>query len=138
MKGILRTLDPETRKAMQKRMEDAVVKTGEAYGVKAVLEVEHSYCPLINDYTVTRIVEKTSKETLGEENVIAKKNPTLKVEDFAYFADELPCCFYEIGCRNEALGCNEPLHNGRFKVDEDCISIGTELQVRNTLALLNK
>ena len=41
-----------------------------------------------------------------------------------------------MGCRNKAKGITAPNHNTSFDIDEDCLPIGVQLQVLNTLKLL--
>lgn len=138
MQGISRTLDPLTRKAMENRIRETVEKTAQAYGVTARLDVEHSYCALINSDEIFDVIEAVAKEAIGAENIFAKEFPSLGVEDFAYFAEAVPSCFFHLGCKNEAENCTGPAHNGIFKVDEGCIVVGVELQVKNVLALLSQ
>lgn len=136
MKGILRTLDNETRSYTRERIRTIVEKVAEALGGEGELIVHESYPPLINDDLVVEIVEKTAKKIIGEKNIIYKEFPNLGTEDFAYFAQEVKSCFFEIGCRNENLGYVSDLHNECFNIDEECLGLGILLQVENALALL--
>ena len=97
-----------------------------------------SYGPLMNNDTVVEVVEQNAVEVVGKENVIREKNPNLGTEDFSYFALERPACFFHLGCYNEEMGERVDLHNSTFDIDERCLKIGVEMQVRNVLALLNR
>ncbi len=138
MKGILRTLDNETRRYTKGRIKTIVEKVAESMGGQGELIVHESYPPLINDDLVVDIVEKTAKNIIGQENIIYKEFPNLGTEDFAYFAQEVKSCFFEIGCRNEKLGYVNDLHSNSFNIDEGCLSLGILLQIENALALLKQ
>ena len=48
-------------------------------------------------------------------------------EDFAYFSQEIPSCFYRLGIRNEAKGITSMLHTPTFDIDESALEIGCGL-----------
>ena len=82
--------------------------------------------------------KEVAKEVLGEENVIQNDVPSLGVEDFAYFAMEVPSCFYNLGIKNEQKGITYPLHNNKFDIDENSIYYGVVIQTLTLLKWLNK
>lgn len=53
--------------------------------------------------------------------------PSMAGEDFGYYAQKIPGCFIFLGCRNEAKGITEMLHNPYFDIDEDCLAVGIHL-----------
>ena len=64
------------------------------------------------------------------------EHPSLGVEDFAYFAQAVPSCFYSLGTSNFKEGIKATLHENTFDIDEEAIKIGVCLQVLSTLKLL--
>lgn len=136
MRGILRTLDQETRRYTKERMKDIIENIPKGLGGKGELIIRESYAPLINDKEVTQKIGAVMKNILGKENVIEKENPNLGAEDFSYFAQAVPSCFYELGCKNDGEGVICDLHSNTFQVNEECIAVGICLQVENALALL--
>ena len=66
------------------------------------------------------------------------KSAELFAEDFSYFTHAAPSCFYNLGCRNEKRNIVRPLHNSKFDLDEECLVIGVEMQVRGVLKLLEE
>ncbi len=64
--------------------------------------------------------------TLGIENVVDLEMRTT-AEDFAYFAQEIPGCFYRLGVRNEEKGITSNLHSATFNVDESSLETGMGL-----------
>ena len=138
IEGTLRTLLPKTRLRVLdniRRMCDNVAK---AYGGSAEVNLTPSYPPVINDETMNDFVRETALEFIDKKDVIINNIPSLGVEDFAYFAQTVPSCFYNLGIRNDELGINYPGHNNKFDVDENSIYYGVVLQTLSTLKYLNK
>jgi metal-dependent amidase/aminoacylase/carboxypeptidase family protein len=45
-------------------------------------------------------------------------------EDFGYYTQKIPGCFYRLGVMNEAKGINSGVHTPTFNIDENAIEIG--------------
>ena len=45
-------------------------------------------------------------------------------EDFGYYAQQIPGCFFRLGVQNIAKGINSGVHTPTFNNDEDAIEIG--------------
>lgn len=135
LEGILRTVDPETRKATQQRLKTLCADVASAMGARAELEIKESYGPLINTDRITDVVRKNAQELLGAEHIVLEQEPELGTEDFSYFAAARPACYFHLGCA-PADGPAADLHNCRFNVNERCIAVGVEMQVKNVLSLL--
>ena len=136
MHGIIRTLDPETRSFMREHVNQICESTAQMMGGRAELLIQPSYSPLINDDRITDIVRDCALQLLGESAVTIENAPLLSVEDFAYFAEERPACFYHLGCTGKEDHSLQILHNPGFNPDPDCIPIGIATQVSAVLALL--
>ena len=130
IKGTLRTLDQTTRVFMKKRIIEVAENTAKAFGGSADVRIEEGYAPLINAHATRKL--------LGEDNVIIMEHPSLGVEDFAYFAEAVPSCFYNLGTSNPHKGIQAALHENTFDVDEEAIKIGVCLQVLSALHLLEQ
>lgn len=138
VRGTLRTLDQETRTFMKKRIVEVVENTAKAFGGNAQVAIEEGYAPLINDRVITDSVIETATKLLGEDKIVILEHPSLGVEDFAYFAQAVPSCFYNLGTANLENGIQASLHEDTFNVDEEAIKIGVCLQVLATLQLLQQ
>jgi amidohydrolase len=69
---------------------------------------------------VRRAIEGLESPTLVE------MNPIMGGEDFAYYLQEVPGCFFFIGAGNEEKGATYPHHHPHFDIDEDALSIGVQ------------
>lgn len=129
--GIMRCLDLPTRAFLHQRVREVVEGTAAAFGGRGELILRPSYSPLINDDGVVETMRTVAAEVLGPDHVHMEEYPDLGTEDFSFFALERPSCFYRLGS-----GVGPDLHNAGFLLDEDCLALGVELQVRGALALL--
>lgn len=134
--GTLRTVDQHWRQVMKQRLAEVAEQTAKAYGGKAILSIDPGYDPLVNADPVVDEVKKVATDLLGVANVIDLPEPSLGVEDFAYFAEAVPSCFYRLGVANPAKNIAATLHESTFDVDEAAIKVGVCLQVLSTLELL--
>jgi len=137
MECILRTLDNGVRKYFKERIISVVEGISKSYGGEGEIIIQESYPPLINSDEIVDSVKEVLEEVIGKENIQLVPHAELFAEDFAYFTQAKKACFFNLGCRNEEKGCIYPLHNSRFNIDEDCLGLGVEIQVRNVLKLLN-
>lgn len=133
--GIIRTLDQATRLFARERVRSICELTAQALGGRAELVVQESYSPLVNDKAMVDLVRDVALEILGPGTVTERSEPSMGVEDFAYFAAARPGCFFHLGCAVKE-GPRRLAHSGTFDVDEACISLGIQLQTANVLRLL--
>lgn len=127
MNCISRTLDPKTRKFIQKRVIEIAENIAKSYGGKADVNIAESYGPLINDDYMVDMVKEAAMEAIGEDNIFIINEPFLGTEDFSYFAAARKACFFNLGVRNEDKGCIHPIHSNKFAADEDSISVGIKI-----------
>lgn len=136
MDGILRSVDPRTREFLRERLRAMAENTARAYGGEAQVEFRPSYPALINTDAVVDVVKETACRLLGAEQVTLEREPDLGTEDFSYFAEARPACFWHLGCANFKRGIDADIHNCRFDLDEDCLAVGAAIQAEAALALL--
>ncbi len=87
------------------------------------LTIVPGYPPVINNPVMTTLVEQVGSELLGAENV-QEVPREMGGEDFGYFADRAPGCFFWLG----GAFPGEPRrrhHHPLFDVDERCLPLGT-------------
>lgn len=136
MRGTLRTLDPASRMLAKQRIRTLVESTAQALGVKGFVTFDEGYPPLDNDNWVVKELEAVARETFGDAQVVVAKKPSLGAESFAFFLEKAQGAFYNLGCGNVDLGFVYKGHHPKFAVDESCIPVGIEMQVRSALRLL--
>ena len=126
MEGTMRTMNEEWRGKMHAEIEQLTNGLCKSMGAEVDLEIRKGYPSLVNDPDVTSWAKSKAVELLGD-NKVHDLPIRMTAEDFAYFAQEVPACFYRLGTSNKAKGIGAPLHTSRFDVDEDALVIGTSL-----------
>jgi len=138
MIGTVRTFDPAVRDLVLKRIEEVLKYTTKSMGGDYVFERgTDGYVALINNDDMVDLVHESATDLLGPDRVTIRKLANMGVEDFAYFAQAAPSAFFNVGCRNELKGIIHGAHTERFDIDEECLSIGAMMQVKNVFKFLN-
>ena len=100
-------------------------------------EVKHGYPCLVNDEVVTTRSKNFAKEFLGQENVV-DLNGWMASEDFAFYSQQIPACFYRIGTGNPEKGITSGVHTSTFNVDEDALEIASGMMAWIAMNLLQE
>ena len=135
--GTLRTYDEEWRKSIQQKIASMASGIAESMGGSCEVRISHGYPFLHNDEKLTHTIRSLATEYLGENNVVDLE-ARMTAEDFAYFAREVPSCFYRLGTRNEKSGIISNLHSPTFNVDESCLETGMGLMAWLAVSTLQK
>ena len=121
--GTFRALNENFRKKSHNDINKIVNDIAEKYNLKIDIEIRKGYPSLHNDEDFTKNNILKAKEYLGEENVIDLPI-RMTAEDFSYFANERPSCFYRLGTGNKEKGITHGLHTSKFDIDEHSLKIG--------------
>ncbi len=125
--GTVRTLDPDVRAFIEKRMKEIVSSVSES--MRGTAEVEYFPGPpsVINDSMINAKAVEIAKELFGDDGVGEVDSPVLGGEDFAYFLEQVPGAFLYHAGSNPEKGQTYPHHNSRFDIDEDSLWKGSAL-----------
>lgn len=126
IQGTFRTMNEKWRAEAHEKMRARVSARAKAMGGEAELRIEKGYPFLVNDETITLNVKNAAIEFLGKENVV-DLDLRMTAEDFAYYTQVIPACFYRLGTRNESKGIISPVHTSTFDIDEEALKIGMGL-----------
>jgi len=124
--GTMRTFDEEWRMEMQKKITAIATSIAEGMGGVCEVSVHKGYPFVYNDPDVSARVREYAAEYLGKDNVV-ELGMRMTAEDFSYFAQQVPGCFYRLGVMNEARGITSNLHTSTFDVDESSLETGMGL-----------
>ena len=134
--GTLRTLTKSTRDMAIKNLKRLCQNIAEGYGGSAEVIITPCYPALINNKEMVDYVKEKAYQVFDSDKIFVNNVPSLGVEDFAYFAQAVPSCFYNIGIKNEEKGIVYPLHNNKFDADEEALYYAVVLQTLSTISLL--
>jgi amidohydrolase len=132
IEGIMRTFDEEWRAEIKNKITKMAKGIAGSMGGECEVFIDQGYPVLINNDKVTEDARKYAIEYLGKENVLDLELRTT-AEDFAYFTQKVPGCFYRLGVRNEQKGITSNLHTATFDVDESSLETGMGLMAWMTV-----
>jgi len=125
LRGTARSLTPEVREFLEKRVRVIVEGTAHAYGAKAKLTYKTGYPVLVNEERRTAFAAAVAGEIAGTDKVNADWMPLMGAEDFAYMLQERPGAFIYLG-----NGRTAGLHHPAYDFNDEAIPIGTSFWVR--------
>jgi amidohydrolase len=126
MEGTFRTYDEEWRAKAHQLIVQMCNDICKLHGATCEAEVRKGYPFLMNDEKLTENAKQWATEYLGAENVLDLELWPAG-EDFAYYSQEIPACFYRLGTKNEAQGKTSMVHTPTFDIDEEALKIGSGL-----------
>jgi amidohydrolase len=131
LRGTIRTLTPEVRELVEKRVHEVVAGIAQVTGAKIDLVYERGYPVTVNHAAQTDAAIRVAEEVAGRDGV-KETPPLMGAEDFAYMLEARPGAF--IFCGN---GDSAGLHHPAYNFNDEAIVYGTSYWIRlveNTLA----
>src|SRR3954466_9327123 len=131
LRGTVRTLTPEVRELVEKRVREVVAGVAQITGAKIDLVYERGYPVTVNHASQTDLATRVAAEIAGKDGV-RETPPLMGAEDFAYMLEARPGAF--IFCGN---GDSAGLHHPAYNFNDEAIVYGTSYWIKlveNTLA----
>ena len=122
LEGTVRSLKPKIRQQLPKLMEEVVRNVAAVKGADYQFEYDYRFPPLINNRKMTNLVQQAANKMLGPARLRQAAKPNMGGEDFAYFAREVPACFFFLGIA--PAGSSIQHHQPEFVVDDDVLKDG--------------
>lgn len=137
LKGTTRSFSKKNQLLIKKRMKTIIKGIEKTYGAKIVLDYQDGYPPVINNERITKKLIHAAKKIAGQ-NVV-EPYLTMGGEDFSYFSNQVPGCFFFLGSapKNQKL-MSTPHHCSHFDIDENAMLIGSSIFVEVALQNYNK
>lgn len=126
LKGTFRTMNEEWRHEALRLIEDQIKAIAHSHGATVDLVISKGYPYLENDPLVTSSLREKAVQFLGPDKVI-ELPIRLTSEDFSYYSQEIPVCFFRLGVRNEDKGIVHGVHHPKFDIDENALLTGVEM-----------
>ena len=123
--GTVRAFDADVRAKMAERIERVLRGICESSGATYAFEYLWRYPVTSNDVEQTRYVRAVAERVAGGEHV-ADVPKLMGAEDFSFFAERVPACFFTIGS-NGGPDSSWPHHHARFDIDESALQTGVRM-----------
>ena len=124
VEGTVRTYEAETAELIRGKIALAAQGAAAFYGADLDFRYEYGYPPVVNTDRETGVV-RAAAEKLGLP--LQTIEPTPVGEDFSRYLQKVPGAFFRVGIRNPALDAVYPLHNSRFRIDEEGMLAALEM-----------
>ena len=123
LKGTFRAMDEEWRfKAHEliKRLSDKLVQS---MGGELDLHIDVGYPSVYNNEKLHALAVEKATEFMGKGNV-EETEKRMGAEDFGYYTQLIPGCFFRLGVMNKEKGITAGVHTPTFNIDENAIETG--------------
>jgi amidohydrolase len=125
LRGTARSLAPEVRDLLEKRLPVVVESTAAAYGAKAKLTYKRGYPVLVNHEKQTEFAASVAGQIAGQDKVDTGLPPMMGAEDFSFMLNARPGAFIWIG-----NGASAGLHHPSYNFNDEAIPFGTSYWVK--------
>jgi amidohydrolase len=140
LQGTVRTFSVGVLDLIERRMRELSQGIGQAFELGVEFDFHRNYPPTVNHAAETAFVRRA---LLGMGASVHDFEPTMGAEDFSYYLEHKPGCYFLIGNgdgahRPEAAGAGPcTLHNPSYDFNDALIPVGGTMWVRLAEAWLN-
>jgi len=121
--GTFRAMDETWRYKAHELITKTAKGVAESMGAEIDVLIDVGYPTVDNDPAFTDTAWKLADQYMGAQNVV-ETEMRMGAEDFGYYSQVIPGCFFRLGVRNEAAGIIHNVHTPHFNIDENAIEIG--------------
>ncbi len=138
LSGTIRTFEPQVRARVLQRFEETVRGITEALECQVEIDLQRLAPATVNHPEISHVVQLTAKHLFPEAVIDPTDHVTMGSEDFAFFLEKVPGCFFFIGSANHLKGLDAGHHHPKFDFDEIVMPSAAALMAASSLNLLKK
>jgi len=120
LRGTARSLTPEVRDLLERRLNEVVTGTAQLYGATAKLTYKRDYPVTQNHEQQAAFAATVAAQVVGQERVDDRFAPVMGAEDFSFMLEARPGAFIFVG-----NGDSAGLHHPAYDFNDETIPIGT-------------
>jgi hippurate hydrolase len=125
LRGTARSLTPEVRDLLERRLNEVVTGTAQLYGATAKLTYKRDYPVTRNHEQQSAFAAALAAQVVGQERVDDRFAPVMGAEDFSFMLEARPGAFIFVG-----NGDSAGLHHPAYDFNDETIPIGTSYWVK--------
>jgi amidohydrolase len=134
LRGTVRTYEPEVRDRVLQRLTAVIEGTAQMMGATAEIEMMPLTPALVNDRSVTSLVQEVITDLLGPDALDVTER-TMGSEDAAFFLQEVPGCYFFVASGPEDYQ-DRPHHSSKFDIDERALINAVGVTVESLYRLM--
>jgi len=123
LKGTFRAMDEEWRFKAHELIRRSATNLVQSMGGEIDLLIDVGYPSVYNNEALNTLAMEKAQAYIGHDNV-EETEKRMGAEDFGYYSQQIPGCFYRLGVMNEKKGITSGVHTPTFNIDESAIEIG--------------
>jgi hippurate hydrolase len=124
--GTFRAMDETWREEAHRLIERISKNLVHSMGGEIDLHIDKGYPAVVNNDKLNESAKKAAEEYLGKV-CVEETELRMGAEDFGYYAQQIPACFYRVGVMNKEKGITSGVHTPTFNIDENAIEVGMGL-----------
>ncbi len=121
--GTFRAMDETWRFKAHELIRKQATELVHSMGAAIDLHIDVGYPVVHNNEILNTIARHKAEEFAGKENV-SETEMRMGAEDFGYYTQSIPGCFYRLGVMNIEKGITSGVHTPTFNIDESAIETG--------------
>lgn len=123
LKGTFRAMDEGWRFQAHELIRRTAEGLVSSMGGQLDLHIDIGYPSVYNNEELHQVAWDRAVEFMGDANV-SETEMRMGAEDFGYYSQKIPGCFYRLGVMNKEKGITSGVHTPTFNIDESAIEIG--------------
>lgn len=125
LKGTVRSYDTATHRMVYRRILEMATNVAAAFGCVATMETVAIVASVNNAPEPTAVVRAATEGVLGAENILEHR--TMAAEDMGFILQEIPGCYFFVGCSNGSPTTHHAHHHPQFDFDERAMVNGVAI-----------
>lgn len=123
LKGTFRAMDETWRFKAHELIRKMATDLVHSMGGEIDLLIDVGYPSVYNNEGLNEITKEKAAAFIGAANV-EETEKRMGAEDFGYYSQQIPGCFFRLGVMNKEKGITAGVHTPTFNIDESAIEIG--------------
>ncbi|MBN9288353.1 MAG: hypothetical protein BGO43_15025 [Gammaproteobacteria bacterium 39-13] len=131
--GTIRASSANNFQEVKKRLAQKLQGIAQHYSAVVEITFKEIYPPTINTVDETEFVYSQAIHVLGEENVNIKPSSGRASEDFSFFLEKVPGCYFFIGNGEDSASC----HSSKYNFNDELLPYAMKLLSMIAIKYLN-
>ena len=127
LNGTMRYLQKETGEMAAKRFKEIVEGVAAAHGCEADVDLKFGYPVTKNHEDAVATFFDIANRTIEGTRISEFDKPVMGGEDFSYYCEQVPSCFFALGLLPDGQERMPNLHSPHFDFNDDALATGVEM-----------
>jgi amidohydrolase len=124
--GTFRAMDETWRFKAHELIKTITYNLVKSMGAEVDLHIDIGYPSVYNHEALNTTARHLAEQFMGA-SAIETTELRMGAEDFGYYSQIIPGCFYRLGVMNESKGIVSGVHTPTFNIDEEAIAVGMQM-----------